>query len=177
METDEPDAAIAVTQAQQPLPTLGPDDWQELPVIPETVSQRVYEIYLRGLELGNNPHAFSKIGDCGSTPAWFLGDFDRGPKFYRLGEYQALEPAIEYFAGSFDRTSLAAKEGFNASSVFTQLWANRSQCEADESPLACEYRLTKSSIALIMLGTNDVWHQDTFRPQMPRSSSSPSRTA
>jgi hypothetical protein len=166
VETEAPGAAIPATQATQPLPTLGPDDWQELPVIPETVSQRVYEIYLRGLELGNNPRAFSKIGDCGSTPAWFLGDFDRGPKYYRLGEYGSLEPAIEYFAGSYDRTSLAAKEGFNASSVFTQLWANRSQCEADESPLACEYRVHKPILAFIMLGTNDVWHPDTFEPQM-----------
>jgi len=34
--------------------------WQELPIIP-TPSQKVLEIYERGLILGNNPHAFSKI--------------------------------------------------------------------------------------------------------------------
>jgi hypothetical protein len=124
------------------------------------------ETYLLGLELGNNPSAFAKIGDCGSTPAWFLGDFDRGPKFYRLGEYSALQPTIEYYSGSFGRTSLAAKEGFNVASVFTKLWANRSQCGADETPLACEYRVHRPSLALIMLGTNDVWHQERFEPQM-----------
>jgi hypothetical protein len=150
-----------------PKPTLAPDAWTSLPVVPE-VSPRVKEIYLRGLELGNNPKAFSKVGDCGSTPAWFLGDFDRGPRYYNLGQYQSLEAVIKEFQGSFDRTSLAAKSGFNASSVFTPLWANREFCEANESPLACEYRNHLPAFAFIMLGTNDVWHMDTFEPQMRR---------
>jgi hypothetical protein len=127
---------------------------------------RVVEIYQHGLELGNNPQAFSKVGDCGATPAWFLGDFDRGPKFYRLGDYTALQPTIEYYSGSYNRTSLAGKEGFNAASVFTQLWADRSQCLSGETPLACEYRVQRPSLAFIMLGTNDVWHKDSFEPQM-----------
>lgn len=148
-----------------PTPTMDPGDWVSIPVIP-VLSDRALEIYQRGIEIGNNPHAFSKVGDCGSTPAWFLGDFDRGPKYYRLGEYQYLEPAIEFFAGSFERTSLAAKSGFNASSVLTTLWANRSYCNSNETPLACEYRLHKPIMALIMLGTNDIYHQDTFEGQM-----------
>jgi hypothetical protein len=150
-----------------PKSTLDPDAWTSLPVIPE-VLPRVKEIYLHGLELGNNPRAFSKVGDCGSTPAWFLGDFDRGPRYYSLGEYQSLEAVIQEFQGSFDRTSLAAKSGFNASSVFTPLWANRKFCDANETPLACEYRLHRPAFAFIMLGTNDVWHIDNFEPQMRR---------
>lgn len=110
--------------------------------------------------------AFSKVGDCGSTPAWFLGDFDRGPRYYRLGAYQSLEEVILAFQGSFGRTSLAAKAGFNASSVFTSLWADRSQCDSNEMPLACEYRLQRPILAFIMLGSNDVWHKDSFEPQM-----------
>lgn len=146
-------------------PTLSPEAWKDLPVIPE-ISQRVKEIYQAGLELGNNPRAFSKIGDCGSTPAWFLGDFDRGPRFYRLGENQNLEAVIQEFQDSYGRTSLAAKSGFNASSVFTTLWANRDFCLSEETPLACEYRLQRPILAFIMLGSNDVWHLDTFEPQM-----------
>jgi len=146
-----------------PSPTLV--DWQVLPVIPE-IPERVIEIYKHGQELGNNPVAFSKVGDCGSTPAWFLGDFDHGSRFYRLGEYQSLEDVIQAFQGSFGRTSLAAKAGFNASSVFTPLWADRTQCESDETPLACEYRLQRPMLAFIMLGSNDVWHKDSFDPQM-----------
>jgi hypothetical protein len=148
-----------------PTPTLAPDDWKSFPVIP-IVNKRVKEIYNQGILLGNNPQAFSKVGDCGSTPAWFLGDFDRGPKFYRLGEHTYLEGVIQEFQGSFDRTSLAAKSGFNASSIFTPLWADPQSCQANETPLACEYRTHRPVIALVMLGSNDVWHLDTFEPRM-----------
>ncbi|MGW8249749.1 MAG: hypothetical protein ACWGO1_03835 [Anaerolineales bacterium] len=146
-------------------PTFSPESWKDLPVIPD-ISDRVKEIYQAGVELGNNPRAFSKIGDCGSTPAWFLGDFDRGPRFYNLGDHQYLEAVIQEFQGSYGRTSLAAKSGFNASSVFATLWANREYCLPDETPLACEYRVQRPILAFIMLGSNDVWHLDTFEPQM-----------
>jgi hypothetical protein len=146
-------------------PTLEPDEWQDQPVIP-TVSQTVLEIYQHGLELGNNPRAFSKIGDCGSTPAWFLGDFDRGPQYYDLGPYQALSLVIMEFQGSYGRTSLAARSGFNASALFVPLWTDRTYCESSETPLACEYRVHRPIIAFIMLGTNDVWHPEEFEPQM-----------
>jgi hypothetical protein len=157
----------AAVPTATPKPTLASLAWQSLPVIPP-ISARVVEIYQHGLELGNNPYAFSKIGDCGSTPAWFLGDFDRGARYYSLGEYTELESVILSFQGSFARTSLAAKSGFNASSVFTTLWADPAQCESNETPLACEYRVHKPAFALITLGTNDIWHQDTFEPQMRR---------
>ncbi len=157
-----PEPSLSPTQSS---PTPTSESWQSLPVIPE-IPPRVVEIYQLGLELGNNPVAFSKVGDCGSTPAWFLGDFDRGPRYYRLGAYQSLEEVILAFQGSFGRTSLAAKAGFNASSVFTSLWADRSQCDSNEMPLACEYRLQRPILAFIMLGSNDVWHKDSFEPQM-----------
>ena len=153
------------TNSPEPKPTLLPDAWKSMPVVPE-VSDRAVEIYQRGLELGNNPRAFSKIGDCGSTPAWFLGNFDRGSKYYSLGEYQYLEPIIPEFQGSYERTSLAAKSGFNASSIFAPIWANREICQPNESPLACEYRIHRPIFAFITLGTNDIWHQEDFEPQM-----------
>ena len=160
-------AVNTVTPAPSPTPspTFDPASWTTLPVVPQ-LDERVKAIYLRGQELGNDPHAFSKIGDCGSTPAWFLGDFDRGEQYYSLGEYQNLNGVIKAFQGSYARTSLAAKSGFNASSIFAPIWADRSQCLPNESPLACEYRVHKPAYAFIMLGSNDVWHQDTFESQM-----------
>jgi hypothetical protein len=83
-----------------------------------------------------------------------------------LGEYTDLQLVVDAFQGSYDRTSLAAKSGFNASSVFSQLWSNRDFCIPEETPLACEYRLHQPSFAFIMLGSNDVWHMDTFEAQM-----------
>jgi len=146
-------------------PTPNPSLWRKMPVVP-AVSERVLEIYQLGLKKGNNPHAFSKVGDCGSTPTWFLGDFDRGSRYYSLGDYDELEGVIEYYAGSFDRTSLAAKSGYNASSVLTPLWADPSQCKPNETPLACEYRVHKPILAFITLGANDVYHLERFEPEM-----------
>jgi hypothetical protein len=77
-----------------------------------------------------------------------------------------LQGVIDYYAGSFARTSLAAQSGFSTSSIITALWANRKFCNPDENPLACEYRVNKPVLALIMLGTNDVYHIDSFEPQM-----------
>ena len=139
--------------------------WEELPVLPE-VTDNAREIYLRGLELGNNPAAFSKVGDCGSSPSWFLGVFDDGPDFYRLGDYTYLEEVIEHFRGSYGRTSVAARSGFNASSVFSPLWSDPEVCEPGEGPLACEYRVYRPSFAFIMLGTNDRWHQEEFEGRL-----------
>jgi len=164
----DPTRTVAPTNTAVPptaTPTLAPDAWQSFPIIPES-GARVREIYERGLALGNNPRSFSKIGDCESTPAWFLGDFDRGAGYYRLGEHTELEAVIAQFSGSFLRESLAAGRGFSASSVLTALWANPGQCEAGESPLACEMRVHRPSLAFVMLGTNDRWHQDLFAGQM-----------
>ena len=166
--TSTPPAATEpapATPTSLPTATMGPEDWREMPVIPN-VGDRVLEIYERGLELGNNPAAFSKIGDCGATPAWFLGDFDGDPKYYSLGEYEELEGVIDYFQGSYARTSLAAKSGFNASSVFTTLWTDREHCQVDEIPIACEYRVHRPMVALVALGTNDVHHQESFEERM-----------
>lgn len=145
--------------------SLAPGEWQTLPVIP-SISPRTIEIYQKGVVLGNDPRAFSKIGDCGSTPAWFLGDFDRGERWYNLGGYTNLLPVIQEFQGSFSRTSLAARSGFNVSSIFAPLWADPQLCEANESPVDCEYRLHKPSFAFIMLGSNDVYHPEEFEPGM-----------
>ncbi len=137
-----------------------------MPVVPVEVSPQAIAIYRRGLALGNNPQAFSKIGDCDATTTWFLGDFDAGPEAYSLGEYAYLQPVIDYFHGSWGRTSVAVKRGFTAASVLTPLWADPAQCQANETPLNCELRLNRPSFALILLGTNDVNHQDVFEANM-----------
>lgn len=162
-QPETPESKPTITNTPRPTPDI--DDWQTLPVIPE-VSDKVVEIYQIGLALGNDPHKFSKVGDCGSTPAWFLGDFDRGPDFYHLGDHSYLDGVINQFQGSYERTSLAARSGFNASSLFSPLWSDRTFCQANESPLACEYRVHKPAIAFIMLGTNDIWKPEEFEPQM-----------
>jgi hypothetical protein len=149
-----------------PDPRLLPERWQEWPVVPERVSPRTLEIYRRGLELGNNPQAFSKIGDGGSSSVWFLTHYDLGPAYYNLGAYSDLQPVIEDFAGSFGRTSLAAGRGFNTTIILDPAYADKQQCDAGESPLDCELRRQRPSFAFFSLGTNQVWYPEIFETEL-----------
>ncbi len=120
-----------------------------MPIIP-VVSQRARDIYQRGLQKGNNPRAFAKVGDCQNISAYFLGVFDRKGE-YALGPYQNLQEVIDQFAGSFDRSSMSVRGGFNAASVLSPFWADPTQCKRGESPMACEFRLQNPSIVIISL--------------------------
>ncbi len=136
-----------------PRPTLAPDEWKSLPIVP-TVSDTARAIYQRGLEMGNDPQAFSKVGDCQTSTDFFLVDFDH-PAQYSLGdEYAELQSTIDYYQGSFSRQSLAVKDGFNVAAVVSPLRADPKQCNSGETPLACEYRLNKPTLALISMETN-----------------------
>ncbi len=95
-----------------------------------------------------------------------MGPFDGKPADYSLGTFTNLQPVIQAFHGSYGRTSLAAGRGFSAANALTSLWADRKTCLANETPLACEVRVNRPSFALVMLGTNDVYHQDTFEKNM-----------
>jgi hypothetical protein len=122
----------------------------DLPVVP-AVSQTARDIYQRGLALGNNPRAFSKVGDCQSVVPYFLAAFDYG--LYTLGPYEGLQGAIDQFEGSWARESVATNRGFNVATVFVPLWADPARCLRNESPLACELRLNRPSFAIITMET------------------------
>lgn len=166
-------AAVTPTAAPEPTgdpaaaitPTLAPDVWKTLPVIP-VMTDGARAIFARGQQLGRDPRAFSKIGDCASTPGWFLADFDNGPKWYSLGGYADLQATIDHFAGSFKRVSLAVKPGFTTASVLSALWADPKLCQKGESPLQCEYRAHNPAFALIMLGSNNTPRPERFEPEM-----------
>ncbi len=144
--------------------TLSPNDWMSLPIIP-TISQTARLIYQRGLELGNDPHAFSKIGDCQSISTYFLSYFDL-PGFYNLGDYSSLQQTIDWYAGSFSRDSLAVKGGFNAAAVLSPLRADPKQCNSNESPIACEFRLHHPSMAIISLEEWWAGHTENYEAYM-----------
>ena len=145
---------IPTDTATAVIATLSPDSWQTWPVIPTRISDRVREIYRLGLSLGNDPHVFSRIGDCASAAPAFLTGFDRE---YDLDGYAYLQPAIDYFKDSFARPSLAAKAGLNTAGVLTTLWTNE-QCQSNESLLDCQYRLDHPAFAIISLGTNEAYY-------------------
>ncbi len=148
------------------LTTSPPDAWNSLPIIP-TVSQSARSIYQRGIEMGNDPHAFSKIGDCQSIPTYFLSYFDV-PGQYNLGDYVDLQVTIDWYAGSFARQSLSVKGGFNAAAILSPLRADPTQCESSENPIQCEFRLQNPSVAIISLEEWWAGHPENYESYMRR---------
>lgn len=143
--------------AAPPSPTATAAAVTSLPGL--AVSPAARAIYQRGLALGNNPRTFSKVGDCNSVTPYFLAAFDKGE--YRLGPaYAYLQPVISQFAGSFNRDGAVARDGLNTASVFDSIWALPGVCQRGESPLACEVRTQRPSIAFVSLGTNGAWQTD-----------------
>jgi LysM repeat protein len=118
------------------------------------IGARAAAIYKLGQAMGNRSNAFALVGDSNTQNPAFLQPLDAGN--YNLGDYGYLEDTVRYFRGSFARSqsSPAAVGGFNTTKVLDP--ANSpSWCNRGETPLACELRSTKPSIALILLGTGD----------------------
>jgi hypothetical protein len=128
-------------------PTANPEDWKNWQVVP-VLSERALQVYKKGLELGNSPRAFSKVGNCQSVTTWFLGMFDDS-RFYRLGPYKDLQATIDYFSGSFSRASVAIEAGWSIASVLNPYQVDTSPCMKKETPLSCELRLDKPSFVII----------------------------
>ncbi|HLY26535.1 MAG TPA: hypothetical protein VKQ72_09365, partial [Aggregatilineales bacterium] len=168
-------ATVEMAQTIPPTPTLTPtltltppaSDQsevllQEVPIF-SGIGPNLHAIYAKGQQLGNNPHAFAKVGDCNTKSDAFLNPIDHG--LIRLGYYGALGQVIDNFKGSFGRDSIAAQVGLNSASVQDSFLADSRFCKANEAPLDCEYRISQPSIALIMFGANDVGF---FTPEMYR---------
>ena len=159
--TSQPEIIQTVTDEPTLLQTIACDDWKSLPTVP-AISNRAHELYRRGQVDGNNPNAFSKIGDGEISAEWFFTAFDLGEDYYDLGSYQDLHSAIEYFAGSFGRIGVASKRGFNTVRILDPAISDSTLCEVGESPLTCELRLHRPAFAILSLGTNQVWQPEEF---------------
>jgi hypothetical protein len=163
VNTSQPAIVHVITAS--PSQTLSCDDWQSWPVIP-SVSNTARDLYQRGEAGGNNPRAFSKIGDGEISTEWFFTAFDLGEDYYDLGPYQNLRSVIEHFAGSFGRIGMAARRGFNTDRILDPTLSDSTNCESSESPLACELRLHQPAFAILSLGTNQVWQPEEFEKGM-----------
>ena len=145
-ESAQPQVASTPTQDAR----LTPQEWRDWPVIPE-VTHTAREIYRQGQTLGNNPRAFSKVGDCQNVKQAFLGFFDHPGKYESMEGIAELEDTIEQFSGFFDRDGQATQYGFNAAAVLSPLMADPDICLPDETPLECEVRITRPIFALVSL--------------------------
>lgn len=126
------------------------------------ITDHAREIFAHGQRLGNRADVFSKIGDSITVAPHMLAPLTLG--VHNLGDYDYLQTTIDYFSqtivrddrSSFAVNSLAAYTGWSAPAVLDPAYADSAYCLPGESPLLCEYRLTRPAIALIMFGTNDV---------------------
>jgi len=155
------------TETLFPSPTpdnrLSPEDWQNWPVVP-IVSPDMKVLFQHGLAMGNNPAAFSKIGDGEISTIWFLTQYDLDPSNYHLGAHSELLPVIVHFSGSFRRVGLAAGRGYNTTIILGPVLVGTKDCNLGETHLDCELRLYHPSFVIISLGTNQVWEPEIFEP-------------
>lgn len=128
-------------------------DLNTIPIIGQP-TQRAHDIFLEGQAKGNDPSVVMKVGDCSSKHWYFLSQFGFGQ--YNLGVYTNLQDVVNQFSASLGYDSQAAHNGFNANAVLAPEWANPAACQKGESPLACEIRIHKPSVAFIMFGTSDL---------------------
>jgi hypothetical protein len=140
--------------------------------VPFVVPYNIRHIYQQGLMLGNRPRVFTKVGDCESAGNGYLRAFGYSSYQYNLGEFSSLQGVIDRYdstspradaENSFTYTGVAAHNGFTVWAVLDSRWADRNVCKKDETPLACEYRLTKPGVAIIMLGNADLHVMDTMQ--------------
>ncbi|MGD0750745.1 MAG: SGNH/GDSL hydrolase family protein [Anaerolineales bacterium] len=163
LPTELPTPTETLLPSQTPDMRLSPEDWQNWPVVP-AVSPEMKVLFQHGLALGNNPAAFSKIGDGEISTVWFLTQYDMDPGNYHLGSHTELLPVIEHFSGSFSHVSLAAGRGFDTTIVLGPVLSGTKDCNQGEAHLDCELRIYHPSFAIISLGTNQVWQPEIFEP-------------
>jgi hypothetical protein len=134
------------------------------PILYNMTTERVREIFQQGQQLGNRANVFTKVGDSNTTSGDFLYPIGLQRNVCELGPYSYLQETIDFFSeaaprqgqdNSFTNFSLAADNGYSSASALDPFWAIE-PCAGNESPVMCEYRLARPSIALIMLGLMDV---------------------
>jgi hypothetical protein len=139
-------------------------DLRAYPILPDFAASAdlLRAIYREGQRRDLNPNVFTKLGDCMTASESFLIPFAKPG--YDLDKYTDLQNVIQRFSAvtirdgmnAFSNVSLGAASGFNAASVLEPLWNDPALCGAEESPLACEFRVAKPSIAIVLFGTNDL---------------------
>jgi hypothetical protein len=145
------------TASLTPIPVIEefiPDMWKNWPVMP-VVSDKMRRLYQQGLAKGNNPNAFSVLGDCQSQPKVFMGVFESQPELVSSLP-ENLQETVEQFSGSFNRYSPTVKDGTTEGALLWAQWNDNKEkyCKANETPIDCELRVHQPSIVFIHVGTH-----------------------
>lgn len=132
------------------------------------INPAMLQVYEHGQDRGNRPGVVTKVGDSLSANPLYLLPFSQ--EDYQLGPYDYLEDSVRYFGPRLVENSVASRIGMTTLVVFDPLWADKERCLPNETPLSCEYRLSRPSFAMVMFGPNDVRHMTDaeFNVQMRR---------
>lgn len=105
------------------------------------------------------PNVFVRVGDSISASPNFLYPIGSGQIEY--GQYGYLATVVGYFragavrgANPFNAEPIAAGGGWSTVQLLQPGYSHAEVCGTD-TPLVCEYKLSKPAVALIMIGTND----------------------
>jgi hypothetical protein len=136
---------------------------QTVPLLDNMDTPEVSAIFEHGQELGMRADVFTRVGDSNTTSGGFLNPIGMQGDFCEFGSYSYLQDTVDFFSvspqegepNSFDSFSVAAVNGLSTAAALDPFWADPDVCQANESPLGCEYRLVQPSVALIMLGIMD----------------------
>lgn len=159
-----------VTATEAPTETLGVVPAMErrladTPIFVNFSPERERAIFALGASQGSRADVFTTVGDSNTTNGDFLQPIGMGEDMYcNWGSYGDLRDTVAFFSvppddeskTSFTHHSLAAAKGFTSAAALDPFWVSDAYCAANESPLACEYRITQPSVAIIMLGNIDV---------------------
>ena len=161
-QTPEPSTTPTPGPTQLPASLgLDPADWKNWPVLP-IVPERARQIYQIGQKLGNDPHAFSVLGDCQSEPDVFMGIFDTDPAL-ASNLPSDLQETVVWFSGSFNRQSPTVKGGTTTGALLWAPWhQNKYTCTIYESPLQCELRIHRPAFVIIHVGTHYESHNQDY---------------
>jgi hypothetical protein len=135
------------------------------PVLLNMDTARVREIFRRGQRLGNQPDAFSLVGDSNTTNGDFMRPLGLSANLCSFADYPHLRDTVAFFstpladgsANSFVRDSAAADRGLSALSLQDPFWADES-CQSGETPLDCELRTIRPSVLISLIGQIDINH-------------------
>lgn len=136
-----------------------------VPIIP-TISDAMVELYKQGQAVGNASNSITKVGDSLIANVQYLIPMSNPER--KLGPYSYLTDTVEYYGASMATDSVAARIGMSTYGIVDPFWADKDKCQGAETPLDCEYRLKKPSVAFIMFGPNDVrsMTEDKYASQM-----------
>jgi hypothetical protein len=146
-------------------------EWEGLPAIPTlgpAVAGHLQKVAARGERLGNRPGVFAKIGDSiTASPSFLQALACRAP---RLGAWSEVRGTLEFFgetsvpvgsevalcpvSNSYSRLGVAAESGWRAVDALAPR-EELPECQGLPA-VSCELQLLRPSVALIMLGTNDL---------------------